>query len=222
MTRIYSVIFFSISRHFLLVSCPLWTVTLCYSSLYTIHQVWLLPPLFEQLIHWSVKSTEILEHFWRFNSYRTVNTVSPLQGPAACAVREIIPLYIEHMVTVKRCSTDLQMVKYCFLTAESLVQFPTEWTSYWICFSLFSPVIPCMAPAVGGSQTNDTLSLAQSIRFFVLLGVYRIGFFVPFNSQLTSCNYGTTVGHCRSTRIWQPAFRLRALALRTNHCCRGS
>jgi len=150
------------------------------------------------------------------------HTVSPLQGPAAYAVREMIPLYIEHMVTVHRCSTDLQMVKYCFLTAESLVQFPKEWTWYWISFSLFSPVIPCMAPEVGGSQSDGTLSLAQSIRFFVLLGVYRIGSFVPLKNQLSSCNYVTAVGHSRSSRIWQPAFCLRALASRTNHCCRVS
>jgi len=46
--------------------------------------------------------------------------VSPLQGPAAYAVRETVPLYVEHMVTVQRWSTDLQMVKYCLLTASLL------------------------------------------------------------------------------------------------------
>jgi len=58
-----------------------------------------------------------------------------------------------------------------------------------------------MAPEVGGSQSDGTLSLAQSIRFFVLLGVYRIGSFVPLKNQLSSCNYVTAVGHSRSSRI---------------------
>jgi hypothetical protein len=58
-----------------------------------------------------------------------------------------------------------------------------------------------MVPEVGGSQSDGALSLAQSIRLFVLLGVYRIGCFMPFNNQITSCSYVTAVGHCLSTGI---------------------
>lgn len=78
------------------------------------------------------------------------------------------------------------MVKYCFLTAESLFSVRGGVNWYWISFSLFSPVIPCMAPEVGGSQPDGALSLAQSIRLFVLLGVYSVCCFVPFNNQITS------------------------------------